>query len=86
MLGSEAQEINDDVKDCVSELTNIIFGNAKRDLNAAGHTISAALPSVITGKGHEIRHAVQGICLVIPFSSTFGKVNVETVINTQLKI
>ncbi len=84
MLGTEVNEINDDVKDCVSELTNIIFGNAKRDLNAAGHTITPALPSVITGKGHEIRHSVQGICLVIPFSCASGRVAIETVINTQL--
>ncbi len=85
MLGTQAKDINDDVKDCVSELTNIIFGNAKRDLNAAGHTISAALPSVITGKGHEIRHSVTGVCLVIPFKSEFGRVNIETVINTNLR-
>ena len=83
MLGSELKQINDDVKDCVNEMTNIIFGNAKRDLNATGHTINAALPSVITGKGHEIRHAIQGLCLVIPFSAPEGKVVVECVINTE---
>ncbi len=80
MLGSETNSINDDVKDAVAELTNIIFGNAKRDLNVLGHNIAPAIPSVITGKNHEIRHSVKGHCICIPFESTAGKVVVEYVI------
>jgi chemotaxis protein CheX len=84
MLGTKVAEINDDVKDAVSELTNIIFGNAKRDLNAAGHTITPALPSVITGPNHEIRHAVSGMCLCVPFEGSTGKLLVECVISMKV--
>lgn len=80
MLGSSPAAINDDVKDAVAELTNIIFGNAKRDLNVLGHTIAPAIPSVVTGKNHEIRHSVKGHCICIPFESKQGKLVVEYVI------
>ncbi|MBS1984301.1 MAG: chemotaxis protein CheX [Bdellovibrionales bacterium] len=83
MLGETVKEVNDDVKDAVSEMTNIIFGNAKRDLNAAGHTISPALPSVVTGPGHEIRHAVTGHCFCIPFDCADGRLMVECVISMK---
>ena len=83
MLGTKSETINDDVKDAVSEMTNIIFGNAKRDLNAAGHTIAAALPSVITGPKHEIRHSVSGHCFCIPFTCDEGRIVVECVISPK---
>ncbi len=81
MLGSPASAINDEVKDAVMEMTNIIFGNAKRDLNVMGHTIAPAIPTVITGKGHQINHSVDGACICIPFSSEFGRVSVECVMS-----
>jgi len=80
MMGTETNEISDDVKDAVAEITNIIFGNAKRDLNAVGHTIAAAIPSVVSGKGHEIRHSTNGVCIVIPFESDFGRLLIECMI------
>ncbi len=83
MLGTKATTLNDDVKDCVSEITNVIFGNAKRDLNAIGHTIAAALPSVVTGKNHEIRHSITGHCICVPFSCADGKLNVECMISAK---
>jgi len=79
MIGGSATSINDDVKDAVAELTNIVFGHAKRDLNALGHSIKPAIPTVITGKNHEVRHSVEGLCVVIPFESIFGHVLVEAV-------
>lgn len=83
MLGSGVPTINDDVKDAVAELTNVIFGNAKRDLNELGHTILPAIPSVVSGKGHEVRHNVQGTCLVIPFETEGGKILVECIISPK---
>lgn len=84
MMGATARDINEDVKDAVAELTNIIFGNAKRDLNVIGHTIQPAIPSVVTGKNHEIRHSVEGVNLVIPFESISGKMVVECVMRSKI--
>ena len=83
MLGTAAPDINDDVRDAVSEMTNIIFGNAKRDLNVAGHTIAPAIPSVISGPAHQIRHSVGGHRFCVPFSSSFGSLVVECVISPK---
>jgi chemotaxis protein CheX len=83
MLGQPVKDISDDVKDCVAELSNIIFGHAKKDLNEAGHTILPAIPSIVTGKNHEIRHNVQGTCMVIPFETAAGRVVVECVISPK---
>ena len=83
MIGTALPSINDDIKDAVSELTNVIFGTAKRDLNADGHTISPAIPSVISGKGHEIRHSATGVCFTVPFESPYGACIVECVISMK---
>jgi len=83
MLGTRPTTLDEDVRDAVSELTNIIFGHAKRDLNAAGHTIAMALPSVVTGKGHTISHGIEGKCICVPFTSSAGNLLVECVINPR---
>lgn len=83
MLGETPSDLNDDVKDAVSELTNVIFGNAKRDLNVAGHTIAPAIPTVVTGPKHEIRHAARGEVICIPFSCPHGKLMVECMISPK---
>ncbi len=83
MMGSSVAKLNDDVKDSVGELTNIIFGNAKRDLNELGHTLEPAIPSIVSGKGIEVSHPVDGVCIVIPFESPDGKVLLETVMRAR---
>lgn len=85
MMGTPVEKINDDVKDSVAELTNIIFGKAKSELNGLGHSIAPAIPSVVTGKDHEIRHSVEGMCLAIPFSVAQGRVLIECVIRQTNK-
>jgi len=81
MMGEQKSSIDDDIKDSVMEMTNIIFGNAKRDLNKLGHTIQPAIPSVISGANHEIRHSQKGVILSLPFSSSHGNLTVECVIS-----
>lgn len=85
MFGTPPTQINDDVKDTVAELTNIIFGHSKRDLNAVGHTITPAIPVVISGANHEITHSVEGTCIGIPFTSSAGSLLVECVISPPKK-
>jgi chemotaxis protein CheX len=75
MLGEPVPEIGADVCDAVGELTNMIAGSAKAQLENLALTVS--LPSVITGRGHSVdfpRH-VTPIC--IPFESPWGAITVE---------
>jgi len=77
MLGEEQKEINDEVKDAVGELTNMISGDSRRRLEEMGHHFLGAIPSVISGQNHEIKHITKGPILSIPFSTQAGPFTVE---------
>jgi chemotaxis protein CheX len=77
MFGEEAKEINDEVKDAVGELTNVISGDSRRRLEEIGHHFSGAVPTVITGPAHEVRHITKGPILCIPFATKAGSFVVE---------
>jgi chemotaxis protein CheX len=67
MLGEVCTEINGDVQDAVGELSNMISGDARRALADKGYTFQGALPTVISGRRHEITHALSGPAIVMPF-------------------
>jgi len=77
MFGEEQKEINEDVKDAVGELTNMISGDSRRRLEEIGCHFIGAVPCVISGQGHEIKHISKGPILSIPFSTQGGTFNVE---------
>ena len=72
MLGEEQKEISEEVKDAVGELTNMISGDSRRRLQEMGHSFQGAIPSVISGPGHEVKHITKGPILSIPFSTQAG--------------
>jgi chemotaxis protein CheX len=77
MFGEEQQEINEEVKDAVGEMTNMISGDSRRRLQEIGHTFQGAIPSVVSGTGHEIKHVTKGPILSIPFTTQAGEFTVE---------
>lgn len=77
MLGEEKKEINNEVKDAVGELTNMISGDSRRRLQLLGHTFQGAIPSVVSGPEHEIKHITNGPVLSIPFATKAGGFTVE---------
>ena len=77
MLGEEQKEINDDVKDAVGELTNMISGDSRRRLQEVGYTFQGSIPSVVSGPGHEVKHITKGPILSIPFGTQGGNFVVE---------
>ena len=77
MFGEEQKEINDEVKDAVGELTNMISGDSRRRLDEIGHHFVGAIPSVVSGPGHEVKHITKGPILSIPFNTTAGNFTVE---------
>jgi chemotaxis protein CheX len=72
MLGEEIQNLNGDIQDAVGEITNMISGAARKKLEAQGFNISAAIPTVVFGKGHTIIHVMGGPSIVIPFQTDHG--------------
>jgi CheY-specific phosphatase CheX len=69
MLGEECLEITRELEDGVAELLNIIFGAAKREINASGKgTVQMAIPTILRGRGIESRPlTANGKVVVLPF-------------------
>jgi chemotaxis protein CheX len=53
--------------DAVGEITNMIFGQIKTDLNKRGYRLKLGIPSVVTGRGHFISQFHRGRYMIIPF-------------------
>lgn len=69
--GEEKHEINEEVIDAVGELTNIISGQTRLELERIGFNISASLPTVIIGKDVDINMITKAPIITLPFS--FGE-------------
>lgn len=67
MIGEKPDEINNDIKDAVGELTNQIYGTAKTTLNQLGYKFEMAIPTVVHGTFTITSKDGYGATLVIPF-------------------
>ena len=81
MLMEEMTEMNDDVIDAVGEITNMVAGAAKVELQQ--YELSVSLPSVVTGEGHEIRFPSATPPLCVPFETDFGPLRLEVGFETS---
>lgn len=77
MLGDAIEDILSDVKDAVGEITNMVSGQARVGLAAAGLTLQSGTPTVIMGDNHVIKHVTTGTVVGIPFSTGAGKFTIE---------
>lgn len=77
MFGETMKELNNEITDAVGELTNMISGQARRELEEMGKVFKAAIPSVVTGRNHSIRHYTEGPKIAIPFSTDNGDFTIE---------
>jgi chemotaxis protein CheX len=77
MLGDEIDDIMQDVKDAVGELTNMISGQARAGLAERGLVFQGSTPSVIMGDGHTISHVAKNPIMAIPFMTEHGGFTIE---------
>lgn len=77
MFGETMTELNNEISDAVGELTNMISGQARRELEQIGKVFKAAIPSVVTGKNHTIIHYTDGPKIAIPFTTNSGDFTIE---------
>lgn len=78
MLSEPFGELNAEVSDAIGELTNMISGDARRELAGKGYKFEAGLPSIIKGPGHVIENITKGPTIAIPFDIEGAKFVVET--------
>ncbi len=84
MLGEPYTEITPENQDACSELCNQIFGMAKKELNQKGHTIQSAIPSVVVGPAHKIKHSAKGPCIAVRFKTAQGLFTIEAVVGPRV--
>jgi chemotaxis protein CheX len=77
MLGDDIQDIINDVKDAVGEITNMISGQARAGLAEQGLVLQGSTPTVIMGDNHTISHIAKTPIMAIPFSTDKGEFTIE---------
>lgn len=75
MLMMEASEIDDDVLDAVGELTNVVAGAAKAQLEE--YKLQVSLPNVVTGKDHDVHFPSNVAPICVPFTTEWGDLCLE---------
>jgi len=81
MFGEEITEINNEITDAVGELTNMISGQARKELEEVGEVFHGAIPSVVAGKNHELISLTKGPKIAIPFKTDFGSFTIEVALD-----
>jgi len=77
MFGEAVETINQEVKDAVGELTNMISGDARRQLAERGLSLRAGIPEVYSGPGHKVEHTIYGPAIAVPFQTPGGDFTIE---------
>jgi chemotaxis protein CheX len=67
LLGDDIEVTQEVVMDAVGEITNMIFGQIKTELNQRGYQLRFGMPSVIKGPGHFIGHMHEGTYMIMAF-------------------
>jgi chemotaxis protein CheX len=72
MVGEEAPSINAEVVDAIGEITNIISGQTRVEIEKLGYKLSAALPTVIVGQNIEVNFITKVPVITLPFTFPAG--------------
>ena len=67
MLTTEATYVNEEVLDAVAELTNIIIGNVKTELESRLGPLGLSIPTVVYGRNFRIKTASATDWVVLRF-------------------
>lgn len=78
MLGEKHETITKEIEDAAGELLNIIFGQAKVELNQkGGYAIQKAIPTIVRGSGLEVHHLTRNVAVILPFETEAGSFQLE---------
>ncbi len=77
MLGEEHTEYSDEITDVGAEITNMIVGNAKRQLCQIGYNLDMAIPSIVHGKNHKLSYPSGTNVILMPINSGHGEFYME---------
>lgn len=77
MLGEQMIELNEDIKDALGEITNMISGQATQLFEMTGQRLKASLSQVIMGNDLIVPHNADTVVLGIPCMTDHGEILIE---------
>jgi len=77
MLMETFTSYSPEIADLGGEISNMIMGNAKRELSQMGYSTNMAIPSIIEGKDHTIKYPLGTTIIMMPMSSAHGPMFME---------
>ncbi len=77
MFMEEMTELNDDIKDAVGEIGNMICGQVTTKLTELGKSLNAKLNIVSVGKDHTITHLPDRPVIAMPYGTENGEFTIE---------
>jgi len=82
LLGMEVDSIDEDVKDTIGEMANMILGGIKDAFLEQGTNISLAIPTVMTGRSYQVKTVDYASWTTVPFYLDDGEFLVELKLKT----
>lgn len=77
MLHLDVSELDESVQDLAREMTNMVIGSAKSEMDDKGYSAEMSIPAVIVGKGRDVRHCASARTVLAPFESSEGDFWIE---------
>ena len=77
MLGMDVEELGDDVKDTIGEISNMIAGGIKTAFSEENVRLELAIPTTVTGHSYRVKSPTNSSRTVIPFEIEQGRFFVE---------
>lgn len=77
MLGMEVEQVDDDVKDTLGEISNMIAGGLKEAFAAENVNLELSIPTTVTGKSYTVSSPTRSNRVIIPFDVEQGRFFVE---------
>jgi len=77
MLGMDLDKVDEDVKDAIGEITNMVAGGLKTALLSEGTEIELAIPTTAVGKSIRTSGFTGASRFIIPFTTPVGNFGIE---------
>lgn len=77
MLDTEYDDIDDDVKDSLGEIVNMVAGCLKTSFADDGLDVTLSIPTTVSGKSYSISSPKRSNRLMVPFDLVQGQFFVE---------
>lgn len=72
LLGMEIEELDDDVKDAIGEITNMVAGGIKTALAREGMDLELSIPTTVAGKSYQVNCFSGANRVIIPIAVPKG--------------